>query len=186
MKQRAGIKKLIINAWKKSIAKDYSNQRINSERSLQASFWSYLNKTLPDTQRIFIEPPFSFKVKGEVKVLYPDIVICNTKEVICVIELKYLPRGRPQYKKDIQSLALISKYRRQILIKNERFRGVEKDSKPYTLSDNVLFVWASIHDGSKSEVEHLYSHGYKSLDGCYLQLHAETEIGAKPKIVIVK
>lgn len=186
MKQRSGIRKLIIDAWEQSISKDYCSQRINSERSLQASFWSHLNDLLPDTRRIFIEPPFTFKVRGEVKKLYPDLVICNTKEVICVIELKYLPRGRPKYKKDIESLSLVAKNRRKISIANDRFRGIEKDSMPYSLSDNVLFVWASIHDGSKSEGAQLYSKGYKSLDGCYLQLHAETGDGSMPKVVIVK
>ena len=182
MAKRNPLKKLIIKAWQKSVKKDYCIQRINSERSLQASFWSQLNTMLPENQRIFIEPPMRVKTRGEIKKLIPDIVICNKKEVICIIELKYIPRGQPQYQKDIESLALISQKRNQISISNKRYRGTIKDGKEYSLSENLLFVWAGIHAKPKSEIVKLYSHKYKSLTGDFIQLHAETNENSVPSI----
>lgn len=116
MKQRNLIKSQIVQAWNLSINEDYCNQRINSERSLQASFWSHLNRLLSENRRLFIEPTMSINTKRGIKRIIPDIVVCDTKKVISVIELKYLPRGQPKYKKDIENLALIAKNRNQIAI----------------------------------------------------------------------
>lgn len=119
---------------------------------------------------------------NSVKRLFPDIVVCNTKEVIAVIELKYLPRGQPRYKKDINSLSLIAKNRHKISIANDRFKGSEKDANKYALSKNILFVWAGVHAKEREEANTLFSSGNKSLDGCYLQLHAVTESNSKPVV----
>jgi len=182
MKSRSIIKSIIIQAWNECIAEDYCNQRINSERSLQASFWSHLNQLLIKNRRLFIEPGISLRTKGGVKKLIPDIVVCNKKEVISVIELKYLPRAQPKYKKDINSLALIAENRHQITIANERFRGAEKDGNIYALSKNILFVWAGVHTIEKPETDKKYSHGIQPLDGCYMELHAVTRVGSTPKV----
>ena len=184
MIRRNLIKSQIIKAWKKSINIDYCSQRINSERSLQAAFWSHLNPLLSKNRRLFIEPRMTIQTKNGKRKIYPDIVVCNTKQVISVIELKYLPRTNPRYKKDLKKLALIAKKRNKISIANVRFLGTEKDSKEYTLSSNILFVWAGIHKKQKQTDNFLYSNGYKSLENCYLQLHAETELNSKPKIFI--
>ena len=88
MKQRSLIKSQIIQAWNECINEDYYNQRINTERSLQAAFTSHLNQLLSRNRRLFIEPGIVIDTKkdGLVK-LVPDVVVCNTKEVISVIEL---------------------------------------------------------------------------------------------------
>lgn len=182
MKQRSLIKSQIIQAWNECINEDYCNQRINSERSLQASLWSHLSKLLSRNRRLFIEPGITIKTKDELKKLVPDIVVCNTKEVIAVIELKYLPRVQPRYKKDINSLSLIAKNRRKISIANDRFKGAEKDANKYALSKSVLFVWAGVHAKEKVEMNALFSAGHKALDGCYLQLHAVTESHKEPMV----
>jgi len=77
-------------------------------------------------------------------VYIPDIVICNSREIIGVIELKYLSRGKPHYEKDVNNLADIAGYKKKIVISNERFRGPTADAREYTLAENVLFVWASV------------------------------------------
>lgn len=89
MANRALPKKQVREAWRQSITIDYALQRINSERSLQASLWSNLNAQLaPRSRRMFIEPCMS--ASGSTKQLqYPDLVICNSREVIGIIELKY-------------------------------------------------------------------------------------------------
>ncbi|MBN4078549.1 hypothetical protein JYT96_00920 [Gammaproteobacteria bacterium AH-315-C21] len=144
MKKRSLIKLQIIQAWTDCINIDYCSQRVNSERSLQASFWSHLNQAISKNRRLFIEPGISIKTNEGHKKIIPDIVVCNTKEVISVIELKYLPRAQPKYKKDVESLSLIAENRCQLEIANNRFRGVEKDAIKYSLSKNILFVWAGV------------------------------------------
>jgi hypothetical protein len=152
MSRRNPLKNTIIEAWQGCIDSDYLKQRINSERSLQASFWAQLNQKLPATRRIFIEPPIKINTRNGMAKLFPDIVICNTRYVISVIELKYLPRGQLKFIKDIQNLALIAKHRKQISISNSRFRGAAADIREYSLSNNILFVWASIHGQPKQEI----------------------------------
>ena len=186
MSNRHPLKNIIVDAWQGCIDSDYMKQRINSERSLQASFWSQLNDRLPDTRRIFIEPPMQIKSHGAAKRIIPDIVICNTKEVISVIELKYLPRGQPKFRKDVESLALISEKRKQISISNSRFRGAEADGREYALSNNILFVWASIHARPNQEIGGLFSSGHKSLENSFIQLHAETRHNAMPEIYTIE
>ena len=186
MKKRHPLKNLIINAWQDSIDNDYMKQRINSERSLQASFWSQLNDKLPKTRRIFIEPPMRIKTINGIKKVIPDIVICSKKEVICIIELKYSPKGRPKFEKDVETLALISKKRKQLSISNSRFRGTEVDSHEYKLSHNILFVWACIHAQPKEEINSLFSTGHRSLNDTFVQLHAETRYDDEPVVYTIE
>ena len=180
MTQRPVLQSQIISAWRQCIEDDYCSQRINSERSLQASFWSHVNELLPKTRRLFIEPSLTIRSRTGVKRIIPDIVICNTREVIAVVELKYLPRAQPKYKKDIENLAIIARNRKRISISNDRFRGSEQDATVYSLSQNILFVWAGVH--AEEESEALFSAGKRSLRDCYLQLHAVTQKDGNPRI----
>ena len=152
MKLRRPLTKQIIKAWHNCITKDYSDQRINSERSLQASFWSRLNSSLSKNKRMFIEPNITFKTNKGMRRIIPDLVICNTKEVIRVIELKYGPRAKPKYAKDIRNLSRIAKHRADITISNARYQGVTVDGKRYCLSDNILFVLAGVHAASNHKI----------------------------------
>ncbi len=179
---RKPLQNIIFKSWKQCIEKDYTNQRINSERSLQASFWSYLNKNIQTNRRLFIESPMTIKTRGGTKKVIPDIIICSATKVIAVIELKYLPRGQPKHQKDIQSLALIANNRHKITVSNKRYRGDAKERTEYSLSSNILFVWASVHAKEKNRLGNLYSSGFKSLAGCFIQLHAETEDALKPNV----
>ena len=179
---RALIKSHIIEAWKNCVEEDYKKQRINSERSLQAALWAHLyNNKLPENMRLFIEP--TIKVNGNEKIR-PDIVVCNKRNIISIIEIKYLPRGKPKYEKDIKSLATISAQRENISIENHRFQGIIKDKTKYKARNNILFVWAGFHTKQKLEERTLFSDKYIDLKGCYLQLQAETEMGLEPKILI--
>ena len=182
MKQRRLIKSQIVQAWTECIDEDYCNQRINSERSLQAALWSHLNQLLSKNRRLFLEPGITIRTQNGPKKLFPDIVVCNSREVVSVIELKYLPRAQPRYKKDMETLSLIAENRQQVIIANDRFRGAEKDSNKYALSKNILFVWAGVHAKEKVETNTLFSLSHKALDGCYLQLHAVTESNSKPMV----
>jgi hypothetical protein len=185
MHQRALLKSQIIKAWHQCIINDYRTQRINSERSLQASFWSRLNSILSKNRRMFIEPGFVINTNKESRRVYPDLLICHTKEVIAVIELKYQPRVKPNYKKDVATLSNIARYRKSISISNQRFRGKPIDERIYSLSKHILFVWAGIHRDIglfANDNEPLYSKGYHVLKNCFIELHAETSKTSSPNI----
>jgi len=45
MSRRTVLRSQLTTAWREAIEEDYRSQRINSERSLQASLWSRLNSS---------------------------------------------------------------------------------------------------------------------------------------------
>ena len=173
--QRTLLRSQISKAWQKALDKNYPLQRINSERSLQAAVWAELNCIFSDcARRMFIEPGvvvYSETASGEKQrnVRYPDLVICNSREIIAVLELKYLPRGKPAYTKDLATLALIANARDQVSITNNRFRGVEADPHVYKLATSVLYVWAGVHNDAHATLS-----PKPEVAGNFLELHAVT------------
>lgn len=179
----------LIAAWRRAIQTDYSDQRINSERSLQAALWSQLNQVLPrNTRRLFVEPRVELNIRQQTHHFYPDLVICNTQTVIAVIELKYQPRVRPSYRKDLRTLAMLARYRHQVQVSNVRYRGTTNDARAYPLSQSVLFVWAGVHrplaDKSDAGTVHSIAAGIKPLTDCFLEMHAETVPRGGPRIYV--
>ena len=108
--------------------------------------------------------------------------MCNSREVIAIVELKYLPRTIPKYAKDVDSLDLLSQHRSELMVSNVRFHGEEQDSREYPFSKNMLFIWAGVHRHGASDHYESYASEMKYLDGCYLQLHAETRDGQAPEV----
>jgi hypothetical protein len=152
MTSRALLRSQIRKAWRQTINEDYMAERINSERSLQAAFWSRLNQILPSkTRRTFIEPRL-FAIGKPRAAKYPDIVICNSREVIGIIELKYQPRGRPSWDKDLTTFRWIAKSKTHISVSNERFRGVTAGTREYRIAKHILYVWAGVHADSQSDL----------------------------------
>lgn len=178
---RNHLRSIIIQAWRASIEEDYSRQRINSERSLQASLWSKLNDDIGPKRRMFIEPGISYQENDIRKQIFPDIVICNTREVVAVIELKYHPRVLRPFTKDLENLNSISKHRSTINLRNSRFKGLECDSMNYKCSEQILFIWAGVHRGTYDE-NNRAALNYEHLEDCYLELHAETQNCEAPEI----
>jgi hypothetical protein len=178
------LRQQLIKAWDRSIGQDYRRFRIYSERSLQASFWARLNKLLPAaTRRLFVEP----RIVVDGVVYFPDLAICNSREVIAIIELKYQPRVPPSHDKDLNTLKALARNRKKLHLVAERYRGNGKFRKDYVFATNVLFVWAGVHsiptNGTYENPDgRLLSEGCKDLEGCFLQLHAETSALDKPNI----
>lgn len=60
------------------------------------------------------------------------------------------------------------------------------DPKRYEFSKDVIFVWAGVHKASKVSYESaevpMLSEGIKELQGCFMQLHAETDLQEEPNI----
>lgn len=185
MKQRALLRRQIIRAWCRTIRDNYGT--INSERSLQAALWHHLHalfKQAGKLRQILIEP--CVILTGDKERVYPDLVICNSRTVIGVIELKYLPRGAPKHEKDMNTLRALQDERGTISIKNERYRGELSNRHEYRLAQNVLFVWAGLysrdHAGdwkTGSLVERTMT---TPLAGRFLELHALTASGERPRI----
>jgi hypothetical protein len=179
MANRSLLKKQIREAWRQSITDDYVAQRINSERSLQASLWSRLNTILPPkSRRMFIEPCMSTPGLGK-QVRYPDLVICNSREIIGIIELKYQPRAKPKWHKDIDTFHFLATHRETISISNTRFRGVVADARLYPLANDVLFVWAGVHASCNLV---LNEHVDPILVPYFMSLHAETRLSSAPNL----
>ena len=178
--KRGLLRSQIRKAWDECIAVDYARQRINSERSLQASLWAKMNDLLDErTRRMFIEPRLSCENGSDSTYRYPDLVVCNTQSVIGIIELKYRPKGKPAWKKDVETMEWVAANRKKLSVQNKRYKGLEVDSRIYRLSPYVLFVWAGIH--AKAEVK-VSEHISKRLQGCFLELHAVTSRNRQPKV----
>ena len=174
------LQELLAQAWKNAITGDYHRQRINSERSLQASLWSKLNDLLSVEYRMFIEPRLKAKeglVKPESRL--PDIAICNAEEVVAFLEIKYLPRAKPKWQKDLKTFEWINRHKDQLKVQNVRYRGVVKDDRLYKISEGVLFVWAGVHASAGLDLRPYIE---PSLSKRFFELHAETKHGEHPTV----
>jgi hypothetical protein len=181
LKQRGLIRRQIVSAWEDCIAKHYSVQQINSERSLQAAFWSHLIPQLSNARRVFIEPSILLASGRRV---FPDVVVTNSREVIAVVELKYTPKGTAKWQKDLATLAALAGARGELGISHTRHRGTDNDREHYRLSKHVLFVWAGVHKAFNEGVDY-FAADYPLLQDCYLQLHAETFANKPPELSYV-
>ena len=171
----------MVEAWDRVVAQDYARQRINSERSLQASLWSQLNAGLPQHFRMFIEPRCDLDDGSRI---YPDLVICNSRSVIGVVEIKYGPRGRPRYEADIRKLDAMFASRSIISLSNERFFGPSIDGRTYKMANHPLLVWAGFHrrakDASYADLPSIAS-DCPGLRRHFMALHAETDAMEAPR-----
>jgi hypothetical protein len=132
----------------------------------------------PKTRRMFIEPCMSVQGLGK-QVRYPDLVVCNSREVIGIIELKYQPRAIPTWHKDVDTFHFLATHRESISISNTRFRGVEADARCYPLANDVLFVWAGVHAPCDLK---LNEHVDPILVPYFMALHAETQVSGTPNL----
>ena len=141
------------NAFTRTIREDYEEQLINSENGMLAAFDRHLRLEIPKARRIFIEPRV-FDGKDPTRRWFPDMVVCNSREVIAVLEMKYTPRGLPKYERDIEKLKSIAKLRKRLHVANTRYLGVPVDDREYTFSAKTLFLWVGVQRRQRL-VEHL-------------------------------
>lgn len=152
MSLRAMLRNQVIAAWKNTINGPYCDQLINSERGLQVYFCAALLRMFEtdgvhERRRLFIEPRLSAS-EGSAKRVYPDVVICNTRQVIGIIELKYAPRAAPDSTKDLNSFVFGVLEREHLTISNDRYRGASKNpsAKLYPLAEDCLLCWAGVYN----------------------------------------
>ena len=138
-------------AWRKTIREDYNKrQELSSEHHLQAAFYARLKseiKKIGPSWKVFVEPKIKLTERSK-DVVYPDIMICNTRSLICAIELKYKPRvSGPRItglQKDIDTLLALAEDGNDIRLDHERYRGKRTENNSYE-SVNTLFVWAGVY-----------------------------------------
>lgn len=184
MQSRSALKDQISKAWVRTIDGAYNDRLINSERGLQVYFCSALLDELKGAagpRRIFVEP--SLTIPGVSVPKYPDIVICNTKSVIGVVEIKYQPRTKPDYEKDVDTLTKIRQSRDGILLSNDRYRGVEENGTQYSIAKDAVFCWAGVYSAVEPNFD---AHLPKEMDGRFLSLHAVTGSGRRPQIARIE
>ena len=180
MHRRSLLRSHLMKAWRKTIEREYNSQLINSEHGLQVYFCAELLRLFKKSRvnrRIFVEPRVSSRAG---KHRHPDIVICNTKYIIGVVELKYVPRSRPGWKKDIDTLKFIASNPAGLEIANERYLGIEPLSRPYPLAPDAVLCWGAVYTGKPFD---LTDKVVASLGDRFLQLHAVTANGERPDII---
>ena len=201
---RAKLRKIISEAWVSCIKYDYPQKVINGERALQACFYHRLKLALggekSPKRTIFVEPRLGF---SNGKRCFPDLVVCDAKKVIAVVELKFLPWGmlmprdgkKTNYgvEKDISTLSKVASFLSakanemdsvDMTIVNERYLGTGTKAETYQISTDSLLVWAGIYSNSADnfELNRPFIFGCNESFGRrnWLELHSLTNYEALP------
>ena len=183
MANRSMLKAQLRSAWQQTIERYYQWQQINSEHSLQAFLCAALldqfeQYGVVNNRRIFIEP--TLVVGRDNSVRKPDIVICNSRSVIGVVELKYKPKGHAKTKKDLETLEWMAQHPEKIQINNDRYLGMPSDDRSYSLVADAVLCWAGVHRGM---AEPLIKKISLDLQKYFIEMHAVTRPGEHPVIV---
>lgn len=161
----------------------YRSQLVNSEAGLQLFFCKSLLDQfslsgVTKNRRLFVQP--CVFVDGAVDRKYPDVVICNSRQIIGVAELKYVPRGRPDHTKDMQTLEFMAAHADRLTLSNDRFCG-PSSPRSYSLARDAVLCWAGIYKGKKLvELNALAA----SFNDRFLRLDALTRETKPPEVSI--
>lgn len=181
MQTRALLRSQLAAAWQKTIDFEYSEQLINSERGLQIYFCRHLLDEFRRgevSRRLFIEPRIKIPEAGVPR--YPDIVICHTRSIIGVVELKYRPRARADFTKDLETLEWLSEKGEDVVLSNDRYRGVREESRKYSLAPDAVLCWAGVYTAPEESIRLPEA---RAINGKVLALQAITKSGSPPVII---
>lgn len=182
MANRGLLRRQLRQAWIDTIAETYTNQLINSERALQAQLAARLLAAFETDgvrRYLFVEPTL---VLDDGQRVHPDLLVCNSRQIIGAIELKYQPNVRPRYAKDFATLDALARESGSIRLENRRYRGPGRGERAFTLSTDPLFVWAGVY---RSPFQDITSNGTPFIETSRLLiLHAVTQIAELPEIFI--
>jgi len=177
MQKRRLLRRQLIEAWKETI-KDYGSQLINSERGLQIYFCHALFRLFEEAEakrRALIEPC----IKADGERFYPDVLICNARKVIGIVELKYLPRGRPKVGKDLASLKKLAFDVSSLTVRHDRYRGEHSRKHNYAIADDAILCWAGIYTGHRLSLEQGVDEAHRER---FVQLDALTADGRAAEV----
>jgi hypothetical protein len=178
MPKRIPLRRQLTTAWRDTLAGPYRNQQINSERGLQVHFCLALMKQFEIdglNRLLFVEPTVTF---GPSDMRCPDLVICNSQQIIGIVEFKYAPRTLPEYSKDLETLHRFIWHANGVTLSNERFRG-EGMPKTYSLAEDAVLCWAAVYADTFFEMQHSC---LPALEAQFLRLDAITHESAPPVI----
>jgi hypothetical protein len=183
--QRHLLRSQIKKAWEIAINQRYQAQLINSERGLQLYFCEALLRMFEEAKvnrRLFIEP--CLQLSDETGCRYPDVVVCNTKQIIGIIEFKYAPRIRANTiaKKDIATLEFAAREASRLTLSNDRYLGPKARKKSYPLADDAVLCWAGVYKGDVIDLRGAIN---KQVLPHFLQLNALTIAGEAPHVVFL-
>lgn len=213
MKRRTVLKRQLEKVWAECVQFDYANGVVNGEHALQACLYHRLTEQfktdgMADRRRIFIEP--TIYAKGRTWRRMPDMVICDTRNVIAVVELKFHPRAtlsgqlgdalRDGAEKDLDTLLGVAQDLNEVSantdiashieVSNERYLGVHGAIRTYGLADNLLLVWAGFYKKSGGEnaalterLARVFEDAGVTIHGGLLELHAQTMAEAHPVLI---
>ena len=183
MTEKTLLRAQLKRAWKNTIENEYAEQLINSENGLQIYFCAALLaqfKTSNVRRRLFIEPRLRFS-DGSAR--HPDIVICDTKNIVGIVELKYTPRGRPgkpSLDKDRETLMQAVTDANSLQISNDRYLGKTLNKRSFSLAKNAVLCWAGVYKGEEIDLRSKIKN--ELLRKRFLQLSALTVKDAPPTI----
>ncbi|MCA8995768.1 MAG: hypothetical protein KDA80_02255 [Planctomycetaceae bacterium] len=195
---RVPLRNQLKSVWSGRVRHDYGKHRINSERSLQASLWAGLwqefeNAGWEKQRRILVEPIMFLGEEKSERRFRPDLVICNRRSIIAVIEVKYRPHRLPHpehpFAKDFECLSTMSTAQgtENIHFLDFRYRGALRRKKRFHLNKETLFVWCGFYrmegDGTEPFDIASVTSRHAKLKGKILTLHAVTHDGAPPSYV---
>lgn len=178
MSSRSLLRSQLRSAWRRTIGSAYSDRLINSERGLQVHFCINLLeefKTSRVRRHLFVEPIVVFP-DGTKR--YPDLVICNGRRAIGVIEFKYKPRARPAVGKDINTLHRLATLGKPLVLANDRFQGLT-EAREYSFAPDAVLCWAAVYTGG---LVTLPARALSSLGSRFLRLDAITHDGDEVEI----
>ena len=152
MTNRGLLRRHLKNAWVSTMQEVYTQQLISSERALQVHFAARLMdmfKADRVRRSVFVEPRIA--LDGGQRI-HPDLLVCNSREVIGAIELKYQPNVPPRFLKDFATLDALAEGCTSVRLENRRYRGPGRGELSYQLSANLLFVWAGVYRSPRQDI----------------------------------
>ena len=142
----------LIDAWEEC-KQLYRKGCVNSERTLQAAFYSILVKTLPETNYVLCEPTINIDEYGTV---IPDLVVTDDKEIVAVVEFKFVPHYYPVHEDDLEKLKRYGNTTGEFQLLLDARSG-KFSEEWFTFSQECCLVFAVIgqHDAEAVEVTFL-------------------------------
>ncbi|HEX3695699.1 MAG TPA: hypothetical protein VH374_09945 [Polyangia bacterium] len=150
------MKNAIWESWE-MVCGQYRNGRINSERTMQAFFFRFLQDAVPD-RTVLCEAGFEMAAIRAI----PDILVIEAGKVVAAVELKFVPHGYPVFEDDLQKLAYYAKHTQSFPLTldplNGRFSSVQ-----HNFAEDCLLVFGAIgrFDADAVDSKRLQSHMVK-------------------------
>ena len=168
------MKNAILESWE-MVCGQYKRGRINSERTMQAFFFRFLQDAVPD-RAVFCEPGVEVATFRAI----PDILVTEAGNVVAAVELKFVPHAYPVFEDDLNKLAHYANHCESFPLALDPLSG-KFNSTRHRFTDDCLLVFAAIgrFDASavKSEVLRTYMAGLGEFVDRFMPL--TLPIGAK-------